>query len=100
MNLDVAVVHDQVLSQEVLDIGPIDNVKLRIALQAVDQIVNSLLILIPVLFVLLNFTLRTTQILIELLKIIMIVNLTELVLGSDLVEVTQDFFAVLARLLR
>jgi hypothetical protein len=100
VNLDVAVVHDQVLSQEVLDIGPIDNVKLRIALQAVDQIVNSLLILIPVLFVLLNFTLRTTQILIELLKIIMIVNLTELVLGSDLVEVTQDFFAVLARLLR
>ena len=69
------------------------------ALQTADEVVDSLLVLVPVLFVLLDFVLRTTQVFIEFLEVVVVVNLLKLVLRSDLLQVVEDLLAELAGLL-
>lgn len=99
VDLDVAVIHHEVLGHEVLEHGTVDDVELRVALQTADEVVDSLLVLVPVLFVLLDFVLRTTQVFIELLEVVVVVNLLKLVLRSDLLQVVEDLLAELAGLL-
>ena len=99
MDFDIAIVHHQIFGHEILQSLPINNIKLRIPLESIDHLINSLLKLIPVLLVLLNFALGPRQILIELLKVIMIVYFFKFVLLGYLAELRQNFFAKLASFL-
>lgn len=57
VDLDIAVVHHKVFSHKVLQSLSIDNIKLRVALETIYHLVNTLLKFIPVLFVFLNLAL-------------------------------------------
>ena len=57
MDFDITVVHDQIFRHEILESQAIDNVKLRISLESIYHLVDSLLKLIPVLLVFLDFAL-------------------------------------------
>ena len=75
VNFNIAVVHHQVLGQEILEGWAINNIKLAVALQAINQAVNASLVLVPILLVFLNLALGTREVLIKLLKVIVIVKL-------------------------
>jgi len=73
VNFNIAVVHHQVFSQEILQSQAINYIKLTVALQTIDQTVNSSLILVPILLVFLDLALGTREVLIKLLEVIVIV---------------------------
>lgn len=99
MNFDIAIVHHQIFSHEILQSLAINNIKLRIPLESVDHLINSLLKLIPVLLILLNFALGPRQIFIKFLEVIVIVYFFKFVLLGYLAELRQNFFAKLASFL-
>ena len=100
MYFDVAVVHDEILSQKVLERGSIDDVELAVPFESVNHAVDALLELAPILLVFLHFGLCAREILVELLQVVVVVNLFELVLLGDLAEVLQNLLAELTRLFR
>jgi len=75
VNFNIAIVHHQVLGQEILEGRAINNIKLTVALQAINQAVNASLVLVPILLVFLNLALGTREVLIKLLKVIVIIKL-------------------------
>lgn len=98
MDLDVGVVHDQVLGHEVLEHRAVYDVELRVALQTANKVVDALLVLVPVLLVLLHLVLGAAQVFVELLEVVVVVDLLKLVLRGDLLQVVQDLLAELAGL--
>ena len=84
MYFDVAVVHDKIFGQEILECYTIDYVKLAISFQPIHHVIDASLKLIPVLLVDLDLRLGNTQILIKLLKIVVVIDLVELILLRDL----------------
>jgi hypothetical protein len=97
---DIAIIHDQIFCHKVLKSLSINYIKLAVLLEPIDHLVHSLLKLIPVLLVLLDFALCPREILIELLQIIMVVNLLELILLSNLAQLAQNILAELSSFLR
>lgn len=57
MDFNIAIVHHEIFRHKVLESLSINDVKLAVALEAVDHGIDALLKLIPVLFVLLDFAL-------------------------------------------
>lgn len=58
MDFDIAVVHHEILGQEVFERGSIDDVEFAVALESVNHAVDSFLELVPILFVVLHLRLR------------------------------------------
>ena len=83
MNFNIAIIHDQVLCQEVLQGPSVNNVELRVTFETVNKTIDSFFIFIPVLLVLLDFLLSPAQVLVELFQIVMVVYLVEFILRGD-----------------
>ena len=96
MYLNIAIIHDQIFRHEILQCLSINNIKLRIALEAIDHRINALLKLIPVLFVFLDFALSTREVFVEFLQVVMVIDFFELVLLSYFAKLGENFFAKLA----
>lgn len=99
MDFNVAIVHNQIFGQEILQGKAIDDVKFAISLQSINHIINTLFKLSPILLVVLHLRLGHAQILIELLQVIMIVYLIEFILLSYLRQLTQYVLAEVGCLL-
>jgi len=96
VNFNIAVVHHQILSHEILESSSINNFKLTVPFEPIYHRINPLFKLIPVLFVSLYLSLRSGKILIELLEVIVVINLFKLILLGDLPQLCCDFFAEFA----
>ena len=75
MDFNIAVVHNQVFGQEIFQIRTVNYVKLAITLEPINEVIHTSFILIPILLVLLHFTLGAREILIKLLEIVVVVKL-------------------------
>ena len=95
MNLNVRIVHNEIFSQEIFHRWTINDVELRVPLQSVNQVFHSILELVPVGFVLLNFSLGSTEIFVELFEVIMIIDFVKFFLISDFLQISKDLFAKL-----
>ena len=84
MDFNVAIVHNQIFSQEILQGKAIDNIEFAVSLQSIDHVIDTLFKLSPILLVVLHLRLGHAQILIELFQVIMIVYLIEFILLSYL----------------
>ena len=84
MNLNVAVVHYQILCKVIFQSCPFNYIELWIALHAIDHVVYILLIGIPVFLKVLNHTLCIGEIFIKFFKIILIINMCKFILLSYL----------------
>ena len=100
MYLNVAVVHDEVLGQEVFQCATLDDFHFRVALEAIDHRVYAALELAPVLFEGLHLRLCHRKVLVELLQVVVVVDLFKLVLGGNLLQLPGDFFRELRCLFR
>ena len=96
VNFNIAVVHHQILSHEILESSSINNFKLTVPFEPIYHRIYPLFKLIPVLLVSLYLSLRSGKILIELLEVIVVINLFKLILLGDLPQLCCDFFAEFA----
>ena len=69
VQLDVAVVHDQVLLHEALEAVPIDDIEGAMLPQAPHQTLHTLLVRLPLLHMALHLNLSVAQLLIKLLQV-------------------------------
>ena len=95
MNLNIRIVHDQIFRQEVLHRRSINNIKLRVTFETIYKVLHSIFKLIPVSLVLLDFGLCTTEVFVELLQVIVIVNFVKFFLLCDFFKVTEDLLGEL-----
>ena len=84
MRLYVAVVHDEILRQEILERNAVNDIELAVSLQAIHHVVDAFLELIPILLVYLHFGLSHAEIFVEFLEVVVVVDLVELILLSYL----------------
>lgn len=67
MDVHVAVIHHYAFSEVVFQHASVDDVEVTVTLQPLNHLVYSLLVVVPLLLVLLNFLLRSGEALVELL---------------------------------
>ena len=100
VDFDVAVVHNQILSEEVFQIVAIDDLKFTVLLEPVHHLINSSFELAPILLEGLNFGLCDTEVLVELLEVVVDIDLLVVLISGDLLKLTCDFFGELGSFLR
>ena len=69
VQLDVAVVHDEVLLHEALEAVPIDDIEGAMLPQAAHQTLHTLLVRLPLLHMALHLNLSVAQLLVEFLEV-------------------------------
>ena len=83
MDLNIRIVHDQIFRQKVFHRRSINDIKLRVTFETIYKVLHSIFEFIPVSLVLLDFGLCTTEVFVELLQVIVIVNFVKFFLLCD-----------------
>ena len=84
MELNVAVVHNQIICEETLQDVAVNHIKLVVGLQATHQPLHASFVIFPLFAMLLNLNLSFRQLLVKLLQVILWIK--HLAVFGDLLE--------------